>query len=87
MLKRKPYTPSLFFSLKFKEFRNLYTIRGIQIKKLAKPNIKNVGIIFSVSKFSDQIRISADEAHKIIKNQNNLSVIFSTISLYNNMGR
>lgn len=59
--------------------KNRYTTIGAQIKKLAKPIIKNVGISFSGTACSAQIRVKAVHAHRSIIIQNTRRAIFSII--------
>ena|SRR6185312_15776196 len=54
---------------------------GAQIRKLAKPIIKKVGMSFWGRSCSNQIEVSALAAHKSINVQNTRRVIFSVISL------
>jgi hypothetical protein len=54
---------------------------GAQVKKLAKPIIKKVGINCSGTMVPPQISVSAELAHKIIAIQKIRSAIFSTIEV------
>ena len=60
--------------------RNRYVISGAQIRKLAKPKIKKVGMI-SLGKALPLLHIcaSAEPAHRSIIAQNSRSEIFSVI--------
>ncbi|MDO8742167.1 MAG: hypothetical protein Q7J45_01335 [bacterium] len=55
-------------------------MRGAQIRKLAKPKIKKVGISFSGITLPIQMIVSADIAHDSIIAQNNLNVMYSVIT-------
>ena len=67
-------------------FKKRYVTSGAQIRKLAKPIIKKVGIILKIFSFSTkgsiQISTSADPAHKSMAVQKILKVIFSIITYY-----
>lgn len=49
------------------------------MRKFARPMINNVGMMRSSMLFGNQITISAEPAHKTMKSQNSLRVIFSLI--------
>jgi hypothetical protein len=63
--------------------RNRYATSGAQIRKLAKPGMKNVGMSLSGSAFGNQIETSAVHAHRSMKVQNDLSANRSVIRYSN----